>query len=275
MTFYLLFSIIILLFGGIIMNKKIFYLSILLILVSIGIHIHHSYSINNYSLQYRYINIKDVAMADLSEKNNKSNTNLLSMIDEWYLNEKEEIEDKISFTSVQFLKTKNSKVIEPPKIVWYLPVEKGIITQYPSYSHPAYDITSPRGTSEVIYPVANGVISSIYKDHAGGLTITINHTRLNEKYTSQYVHMWRYADGLYVGKEVSVNDALGWMGSTGYSTGTHLHIAVADCALYEEGGPCPDINSFSRYLKTRHSQGHRGLASFINIPYRWNGRNGS
>ena len=52
------------------MNKKIFYLSIILILVSIGIHIHHSYSINNYSLQYRYINIKDVAMADLSEKNN-------------------------------------------------------------------------------------------------------------------------------------------------------------------------------------------------------------
>lgn len=260
------------------MNKKILVLSILFLLVSIGLHISKLFISNSYDLHYQYVNVKDIAMVSVATKKEKSShtVSLLEKIDGWYLNTPEKEEDKIVFEAVALPKNKNSKEEKAPEFSWHLPTEKGVITQYPSYYHAAYDITSPRGTSEVIFPVANGIISGIYIDGAGGLTLTILHENNGVKYTSQYIHMWRYADGLYVGKPVTINDALGLMGSTGYSTGTHLHIAVVDCALFDPGDSrCSDLGAFSRYAKSKVASGYLGLGSYINVPYRWNHRDGS
>ena len=244
------------------MNRRILILSIFFFILSLLLQNYPSFGKENYTLAYEYINIKDIARTSIYEKKDSS----------------DEKKESTSFIGVLFEKTKNSKI--PPKTVvekvvnaWHLPTEMGIVTQNPSYYHAAYDITSPRGTSEIIFPVANGTISGIYIDNAGGLTITILHNINGIKYTSQYVHMWRYADGLYVGKAVTINDALGWMGSTGYSTGTHLHLAIADCALFDPNdSKCPDLNSFSRYTKSLVANGHWGLGSYILVPVRWNSR---
>ena len=44
-----------------------------------------------------------------------------------------------------------------------------------------------------------------------------------KKYETLYAHMNQFADGLKVGKKVSQSDVIGTVGTTGWSTGPHLH----------------------------------------------------
>ena len=155
--------------------------------------------------------------------------------------------------------------------VWYLPTEHGRITTYPNYGHVAYDITSPRGQNEIIFPVANGEISGIYTDSAGALIVTVRHYVDGKYYSSQYAHLSYYAD-IHVGQSVTPNTPLGWMGTTGYSTGVHLHITVLDCNLFGPNNACGDLNGFFRYGRTRLRQGFYGLGSLIYVPNSWDHR---
>jgi hypothetical protein len=126
---------------------------------------------------------------------------------------------------------------------------------------------------ETIHPVANGVISGIYTDSAGALIVTVLHNIDGQKYTSQYVHLSSYASGLYIGKEVTINDSLGQMGTTGNSTGVHLHITVLDCALFDSSDTnCSDLNGFFRYAKSRYSQNFYGLGNLVYVPGSWTSR---
>ena len=149
----------------------------------------------------------------------------------------------------------------------------GYVSQNPRYGHVALDIGSPRGSSEPIFPVANGVVSGKYYDPNGALVVTIYHNINGQDYTSQYAHLSRFADGLYVGKPVTVNDSIGLMGSTGYSTGVHLHVTLLDCHLFNPNdNRCSDLNSFFRYGNTRYNQGYFGLWAVMNVPGSWTSR---
>ena len=230
-----------------------------------------------YNLSFEYINIKDMAATKVS---NKKETSKLSLIDSVFTGstnaEVEEVSlpnsqgfQEVKFTGVR--KIENTPTV--PKRIWYLPTEIGTVTQNPHYGHVALDITSPRGTGELIFPVANGTISSIYRDSAGALIVTVLHNINGKKYTSQYVHLSSYANGLYVGKPVTINDCLGRMGSTGYSTGVHLHLAVLDCALFDPNdNNCRDLNGFFRYANYRLGQGYIGLGTMLWVPGSWTKR---
>ena len=155
--------------------------------------------------------------------------------------------------------------------VWYLPTEIGIISQYPSYYHTAYDITSPRGSAEIIYPVAAGEISNIYYDYAGALIVTVRHYINGRYYSSQYAHLSRFAD-IYIGQQVTPNTPLGWMGTTGISTGVHLHLSVMDCNMFGTTDSCYDLNGYFNYSRQRVSEGFVGLGNLIEVPYQWYSR---
>ncbi len=254
-------------------KKSLELICIAILMISIGLQTVHAFNTkDNNELEYEYINIKDMAQVKVAKKEDNStiiNTLLtgLSM----------ETVKEVEFPTV--VKEENLPVIksvtEPavPKQTWHLPTEVGRVSQYPSYWHMAYDITSWRGTGETIFPIANGVVSGIYTDNAGALVVTVLHEVNGKKYTSQYAHLSRYAGDLYVGKPVTINDSLGQMGTTGYSTGVHLHIAVLDCALFDPTDPyCPDLNGFFRYGKTRISQNFLGLGSVVYVPGEWSGR---
>lgn len=249
--------------------KKI---SIFLLLVSFFLTYYKYNMVSaSFQLDYEMINTKDMAMVEVPEKKGIIKTDESLSIFEISENNTKEQESPQAVN----LPAKENTVaaLETPKRIWYLPTEIGTITSYPSYSHFALDITSPRGTGEAIYPIANGVISGIYTDYAGAKIVTVNHNINGTNYTSQYVHLSSYAPNLYVGKPVTINDYLGFMGRTGIATGIHLHIAVVDCSIFDANDAnCSTLNGFFRYGRIRYSQGFLGLQSVINVPSSWTSR---
>lgn len=219
---------------------------------------------SEYKISYEYVNIKDMATAAIANK--KDTTNILTTLTTPKdVNTLEEISLPIRNNTVPTLAV--------PKQIWHLPVEVGVITSNPNYSHVALDITSYRGTAETIYPIANGTVSGIYTDSAGAKIVTVHHVINGINYTSQYVHLSSYASNLYVGKPVTINDYLGNMGTTGRSTGVHLHLAVVDCTLFDPNDAnCRDLNGFFRYARARYSQGFIGLGTLMTVPGSWTSR---
>lgn len=215
---------------------------------------------NNNCLEITTFNITDMAKAPVIRKSGTVN-NKRKLIEAEY------VEINNSSNNNQISKIANIE----NEVIWRLPTEMGRISTFPNYYHVAYDITSPRGSSEVIYPVAKGIISGIYTDAAGAKIVTVRHLVNGTHYSSQYVHLSNYAN-IYVGQEVDHNTPLGWMGTTGRSTGVHLHITVIDCNMFGTTDSCSDLNGFFRYTKTRYNQGFFGLGSVIYVPNSWTSR---
>lgn len=87
--------------------------------------------------------------------------------------------------------------------------------------HTGVDLAAPTGTP--IYAAGDGVIT-YYKWQSGyGNKVEIQHVN---GYETAYGHMSRYADGLGVGSKVRQGQVIGYVGSTGQSTGPHLHFEV-------------------------------------------------
>ncbi|WP_235925201.1 peptidoglycan DD-metalloendopeptidase family protein [Actinomyces marmotae] len=89
--------------------------------------------------------------------------------------------------------------------------------------HAGQDMAAPVGTP--IYAIASGtVVEAGMVDGTG--TVTIEHRINGTTWYSSYLHM--YADGIYVkkGDTVEAGKLIAGVGSTGYSTGPHLHFEI-------------------------------------------------
>lgn len=93
--------------------------------------------------------------------------------------------------------------------------------------HTGIDYAAPAGTP--VRAVADGTVTFKGYKGAGGHTIYIKHPG-NLK--SGYLHLRGYAKGIAVGKHVSQGQVIGYVGSTGRSTGPHL-----DFRLWKGGTP--------------------------------------
>jgi murein DD-endopeptidase MepM/ murein hydrolase activator NlpD len=86
--------------------------------------------------------------------------------------------------------------------------------------HKGLDFTAPQGTP--IYATGNGRIKVVGKMDAGfGNYVKINH---GYGYETLYAHMVRVK--VTVGQRVKRGEVIGWVGSTGKSTGPHCHYEV-------------------------------------------------
>lgn len=256
-------------------RDKIIMFCIALIIVSLNLGMSTEVSNEkvSYNTSYKMVNTKNMATTKVSVKTGTGNTVVEEIKKITNPTQETTSSPKIEAISLKTTKEEIPVPKEPEKPIWRLPTEQGIITQYPSYGHVALDITSRRGIYETIYPIADGTISSIYLDFAGAKIVTVNHNINGTNYTSQYVHMSSYAPGIYVGQPVTTDTPLGQMGSTGISTGNHLHISVADCSIFDPNDQnCRDLNGFFRYLRARYTQGFRGLNSIIPVPWSWSSR---
>jgi murein DD-endopeptidase MepM/ murein hydrolase activator NlpD len=65
----------------------------------------------------------------------------------------------------------------------------------------------------------DGVVLEAGYDKSNGKCVKIRH---NSSYTTQYLHMSKFAKGIKSGVEVKQGDIIGYVGSTGLATGPHL-----------------------------------------------------
>lgn len=88
--------------------------------------------------------------------------------------------------------------------------------------HHGVDYAAPSGTP--VYTIGDGtVIKKGYQKNGGGNYIKIKH---NASYTTVYMHLRGFAKGMHVGKRLKQGDLIGYVGSTGLSTGPHLDFRV-------------------------------------------------
>ena len=87
--------------------------------------------------------------------------------------------------------------------------------------HRGTDFAAPKGTP--IMASGNGIVKKAGWCGGGGNCIKIKH---NSTYETVYAHMSKFARGIKKGVRVKQGQTIGYVGSTGKSTGPHLHYEV-------------------------------------------------
>ena len=87
--------------------------------------------------------------------------------------------------------------------------------------HRGTDFAAPMGTP--IMASGNGIIKKVGWCGGGGNCVKIRH---NSTYETIYAHMSKFARGIKKGVRVKQGQTIGYVGSTGKSTGPHLHYEV-------------------------------------------------
>ncbi len=90
-----------------------------------------------------------------------------------------------------------------------------------SKMHKGMDFAAPTGTP--IYAAGDGVLEYAGRFSSYGNYIRIRH---NSQLKTAYAHMHRLGKGMSVGKRVRQGEVIGYVGTTGRSTGPHLHYEV-------------------------------------------------
>ncbi len=85
-------------------------------------------------------------------------------------------------------------------------------------NHTGVDYAARRGTP--VQSTGDGRIVFRGRNGGYGNMVVIEHAG---RYSTAYAHMSRFAAGLGVGSTVEQGQTIGYVGSTGYSTGPHLH----------------------------------------------------
>lgn len=111
-------------------------------------------------------------------------------------------------------------------IALQLPLKNYVIGQFFSLAHPGVDLDTPFGTS--VYPVTEGTVKQVeYWSWGYGNHIILDH---GNGFGSLYAHLSKVE--VKVGDKVKNDTVIGKVGSTGWSTGNHLHLEI-----YENGHP--------------------------------------
>ncbi len=96
----------------------------------------------------------------------------------------------------------------------------GVITQYPVWYHMALDIAN-NSSPPILASDAGTVVFAGWTSDGYGLNVIIDH---NNGYRTLYAHMSKIE--VSVGQAVSQGQEIGIMGSTGRSTGIHVHFEI-------------------------------------------------
>jgi murein DD-endopeptidase MepM/ murein hydrolase activator NlpD len=137
-------------------------------------------------------------------------------------------------------------------------------------NHTGTDYAAPTGTP--IRSVGDGVI--VFAGRKGGYGNVID-VRHRNGMVSRYGHMRNFATGMHAGTRVSMGSTIGYVGSTGWATGPHLHFEIRidgiardpRLALQSRSGEPIPKGERSLFQKMRNqtlaslSQGHVAAAS--------------
>jgi murein DD-endopeptidase MepM/ murein hydrolase activator NlpD len=138
--------------------------------------------------------------------------------------------------AIQFSSTNWSYTNDPNgTIQWPFPVQVPIATgfgprqvagcSFCSTFHEGVDFDPGMGAP--IGAIADGVVSDVVNSHAGlGNHVVIDHVINGQQVQSVYAHMLDGSIKVAIGDHVKVAQIIGLVGSTGESTGAHLHLEI-------------------------------------------------
>ena len=98
--------------------------------------------------------------------------------------------------------------------------------------HFGVDYAAPVGTP--VQAIGDGKIVSAGTENGSGKMVRIVH---NSVYSTAYLHLSRFGQGIYPGAFVKQGDVIGYVGSSGLSTGPHL-----DFRFYQNGSPVDPLS---------------------------------
>lgn len=119
---------------------------------------------------------------------------------------------------------------QPPDTSWGWPTTSNFsITSSYSNGHPAIDIISNDGNLNIYAASSGEIVTDSYKWDGGNYLIL----KQDNGYYTLYCHLSQKL--VTTGQRVNKGDVIGIMGSTGLSTGVHLHYSVWDGYPYYGG----------------------------------------
>ena len=180
------------------------------------------------------LNAANTEAKDLLEQVSKIKDNTKTMLDEVAQREAE-VSKKI-----EELENAYDDTLDQENLRWVLPLRyHNVSSSYGNRTHPVsgeysfhtgIDLAAPEGTP-IVASRSGTVVKAEYQNEAGNF-VTIDHY---DGYDSSYLHMKKYI--VEVGQFVIAGQVIGYVGSTGWSTGPHLHYEV-------RMGGCVDPLSF-------------------------------
>jgi murein DD-endopeptidase MepM/ murein hydrolase activator NlpD len=95
--------------------------------------------------------------------------------------------------------------------------------------HRGVDYGAPTGTR--VKATADGIVDFVGQQNGYGNVIILRH---QGNVTTLYGHLNAFASGLHKGQHVSQSDVIGYVGSTGWATGPHLHYEYRVAGTYHD-----------------------------------------
>ncbi len=108
------------------------------------------------------------------------------------------------------------------------------------------------GTGTPVWAAADGEVTFVGPRGPNGNLVTIAH---EGGYESMYAHLSRFATGLARGQTVRQRQLIGYVGSTGRSTGPHLHFGLRRRGAFVD--PQAELNGPGRMLPAAHAARYR------------------
>lgn len=159
-----------------------------------------------------------------------------------YLNEKGDSKRKLLLrTPVEVYRISSNFGVRRHPVLGYTKMHKGT------------DFAAPTGTP--VKASGDGVITYLGPKGPSGNLIIINHA---QGFQTAYAHLHRFAKGLRVGSKVSQGQYIAQVGTTGRSTGPHLHYEVRTLSR----GQYASVDPMSTKLPTGNMLSKSQLANF-------------
>ncbi len=94
--------------------------------------------------------------------------------------------------------------------------------------HRGIDYAAPTGTP--VWAAGDGKIAAVASDSSSGRHIVLQH---GSRYQTKYLHLSRFARGISPGQRVRQGQVIGYVGTTGLSTGPHLHFEFIEGGVHK------------------------------------------
>lgn len=134
-------------------------------------------------------------------------------------------------------------------------------------NHHGVDYAAPKGTP--IKAAGDGKLTYVGRKGGYGKTVMIQH---GGKYGTLYAHMSRIKPGMRRGKKIRQGQTIGYVGSTGRSTGPHLHYEFRVNGVHRNPlrVRLPDAAPIRAKYKTDFLNKSRGLVALLDVLKRTN-----